>query len=45
VSRCTVFGHEHAGHHDVVLPFFIGFDALVEVITPSDRLAEHLLDT
>lgn len=40
-----VLAHEHARHHDVVLPLLVRLDALVVVVTPVNRAVEHLLDT
>lgn len=36
--------HEHARHHDVVLPVLIRLDALVVVLAPSNGRFDHLLD-
>ena len=44
-ANAEVLRHEHAGHHDVVLPLLIGLDSLVVVVSPSDGLAEDLLDS
>ena len=37
--------HEHASHHDVVLPVLVRLDPLVVIVTPSDGLVDDLLDS
>lgn len=43
-ANAEILGHEHACHHDVVLPLFVWLDAFVVVIAPGDWLVEDLLD-
>jgi hypothetical protein len=44
-ANAKILRHEHSSHHDIVLPFFIGLNTLVEVISPISRLVKDLLDT
>ena len=43
-ADAQVLAHEHAGHHNVMLPLFIRLNALVEIITPVDGAVKDLLN-
>lgn len=43
-AYAQVLTHEHASHHDVVLPLLIWLDTLVIVITPVNGTVQDLLD-